>query len=39
LVRDGTTASSSLTADQKEYWRWVREIMVQTNAKLGPVRG
>jgi hypothetical protein len=33
----GRTASSSYTADQREYWRWVREIVVQTNAKLsGP---
>ncbi len=33
-VRGGKTASSSYTADQKEYWRWVREIVLQTNAKL-----
>jgi glycosyltransferase involved in cell wall biosynthesis len=36
-VREGRTASSSYLHDQREYWRWVREIVVQTNEKLaGP---
>jgi glycosyltransferase involved in cell wall biosynthesis len=34
-VRVGKTASSSYTQDLKEYWHWVREIVVQTNEKLG----
>jgi hypothetical protein len=36
-VRGGKTASSSYTKDKTEFWRWVREIVVQTNEKLtGP---
>jgi GT2 family glycosyltransferase len=36
-VRKGKTASSSYTKDKREFWRWVREIVVQTNEKLaGP---
>ncbi|MEP6851195.1 MAG: glycosyltransferase family 2 protein [bacterium] len=34
-VRGGRTASSSYTKDRAEYWRWVREIVLQTNEKLG----
>jgi glycosyltransferase involved in cell wall biosynthesis len=33
-VRGQTTASSSYTKNREEYWRWVREIVVQTNEKL-----
>lgn len=33
-VRDGGTASSSYGKDLREFWRWVREIVVQTNDKL-----
>jgi GT2 family glycosyltransferase len=33
-VRKGHTASSSYTKDMQEYWRWVRQIVVQTNEKL-----
>lgn len=36
-VRGRRTASSSYTKDWREYWRWVREIVLQTNEKLaGP---
>jgi Glycosyl transferase family 2 len=36
-VRKGSTASSSYTKDKREFWHWVREIVVQTNDKLaGP---
>ena len=36
-VRGGKTASSSYAQDPKEYWRWVREIVLKTNARLaGP---
>jgi glycosyltransferase involved in cell wall biosynthesis len=34
-VRGQETASSSYTKDRGEYWRWVREIVIQTNEKLG----
>lgn len=36
-VRGRVTASSSYTKNREEYWRWVREIVIQTNEKLaGP---
>jgi hypothetical protein len=36
-VRGQHTASSSYTKNRQEYWRWVREIVLQTNQKLaGP---
>jgi len=36
-VRGGKTASSSYASDRAEYWRWVGEIVRQTNEKLaGP---
>jgi glycosyltransferase involved in cell wall biosynthesis len=33
-VRDRDTASSTYTQDIQEYWRWLREIVLQTNEKL-----
>ncbi len=33
-VRKGKTASSSYQENIDEYWRWVREIVLQTNEKL-----
>jgi hypothetical protein len=36
-VRNGTTASSSYSKDLREWWGWVREIVVRTNDTLaGP---
>lgn len=38
-VRGRKTASSSYTKDRAEYWRWVREIVLQTNEKLAARKG